>query len=548
MVAWQVPLPVPRPTPHALSSQGVLHRLELLLELARAARDQPEAAVIAVAAQTVRDALGYEEIVFNRYRRAYDDYEVVLTLGDDELRRTLLHTSSPRDAWEARLFLARDEVRPGIYFQPADRAEPWDDIAPSYVRDAEPIDDPAHWHPMDSLLVRVDTAAGAPLGVFSIDAPASGLRPRSDDLALLAAVRDHVSLALETTRASAEVERHRDQLAHLLGAATRIAGAGTSAAVLAELAGAATTGLDFERAALYRREQLDELAVVAVSGWWPDAATPALRRPLPVRDALSLLDASPARDGCHVATPGALRRPASDAERGALASQRNGRGVHAWRDQILLVPMRDAEGALVGLLAVEDPLDRLMPDAEVLQALRLLAHQAQSALAAIGQRDDLAHLASHDPLTGLRNRRSLDHALEAMPRPAVLLFDLDRLGRVNEALGHDVGDVVLQRFATILIELSGERDLVLRLAGEEFCLLAPELGLRDATAYAERIRRATRAGMGDLVPGLTVSVGVAAPAEQAQPSPRALMTAADAALSAAKARGRNAAVAAPPVG
>lgn len=502
-----------------------------------------------VAAETMQLALGFRNVVFNRYRPAFDDYEVVLVLGSADAREVLLGTSSSRAAWEERLFRSDHEVLPGVYFGLAEHAVSWTDIAPSYVNpDLPPEVGPEHWHPEDSLLVRVDTADGEPLGVYSIDEPRNGLRPVDDEFAVLAAVRSHASLALETARLAERSEQHRRELAHVVGTAGRLAGAPTVQAALEELSIAASAGFDFERVTLHRRVDLATFDVVRISGWWPDAATPALRRPLAAQHVLDALAGGQVLDGCHLLPVAALRRPQTDAERAALGSRRNGLGAGAWNDHALVLPMRDPAGALVGVLALEDPIDRLIPNRERRQALRLLAHVAQVAIATLQERDDLDHLARHDGLTMLRNRRGLPEVIAAQRQPAVLLFGVDRLRGVNDRLGHEVGDLVLQCLAGAMLELSGEGDVAVRLGGDEFCLVtATPDRPADLTRYAERIRRAFAAAMADLVPRLTVSAGVAYAAQGASPSARALLAAADRGLSSAKARGRDATATVPPV-
>lgn len=494
-------------------------------------------------------ALGFRNVVFNRYRPAFDDYEVVLVLGSDDARDVLLGTSSSRTAWEERLFRAEDEVLPGVYFGLAESAPRWDDIAPYYVNQEPPPEEgPEHWHPNDSLLVRVDTNDGEPLGVYSIDEPRSGLRPVDDEFAVLAAVRSHASLALETARLVERSDRHRRELAHVVGTAARLTGAPTVADALEELSVAASAGFDFERVTLHRRVGLGTLDVVRVAGWWPDAATPALRRPLPVSEVLEALAGSSVLDGCHLLPTAELRRPETAAERDALRSRRNGVGPGAWHDQSLAVPMRDSAGALVGLLTLEDPVDRLVPSKERRQGLRLLTHVAQIAITTLQERDDLDHLARHDGLTMLRNRRGLPDFIAMHARPAVLLFGVDRFRGVNERLGSEVGDLVLQCLAGVLREEAGEDDVAVRLGGDEFCLItsAPARALA-LSKQGDRMRRAFASAMADLVPRLTVSVGIAYAAAGASPGPGDLLAAADRALAAAKARGRDATVTVDPV-
>ena len=107
-------------------------------------------------------------------------------------------------------------------------------------------------------------------------------------------------------------------------------------------------------------------------------------------------------------------------------------------------------------------------------------------------RDVLQHMAMHDVLTGLGNRRSFEaHLKEALPRArraetcgAVLYFDLDGFKAVNDVFGHDLGDSVLRAVGRRLKTLARETDYVARIGGDEFCLIIE--GAADATAV-ERV-------------------------------------------------------------
>ena len=138
-------------------------------------------------------------------------------------------------------------------------------------------------------------------------------------------------------------------------------------------------------------------------------------------------------------------------------------------------------------------------------------HRAVAAL----ERAD--HLAAHDPLTGLLNRRGLGVALEALPSgppgsgagtTGAVLLDIDHFKRINDTLGHVAGDEVLRRVAAVLARTVRPGDLVARVGGEEFFVIVPGADLADVANLAERLRRAVGADTAD--PAVTVSAGVAA--------------------------------------
>ena len=107
----------------------------------------------------------------------------------------------------------------------------------------------------------------------------------------------------------------------------------------------------------------------------------------------------------------------------------------------------------------------------------------------------LEHQALHDSLTGLPNRALLQdrltQAIHIMHRShdnmALLLLDLDRFKEVNDALGHQVGDELLQHVSQRLESILRESDTVARLGGDEFAIVAPSTKPIDAASFAEKI-------------------------------------------------------------
>lgn len=97
----------------------------------------------------------------------------------------------------------------------------------------------------------------------------------------------------------------------------------------------------------------------------------------------------------------------------------------------------------------------------------------------------LEHQANHDSLTGLPNRNllqdRLSHAIDQAHREgdrlAVLMLDLDQFKRVNDGLGHNVGDILIQKVAARMKRCVRESDTVARLGGDEFMILTP--GVKD---------------------------------------------------------------------
>ena len=154
-------------------------------------------------------------------------------------------------------------------------------------------------------------------------------------------------------------------------------------------------------------------------------------------------------------------------------------------------------------------------------------------------------LAAVDALTGLANHRTFHERLRTEVEQArrhgrglaLVVMDLDRFKRVNDAHGHQVGDQVLQRAAEVLGDETRTGELVARVGGEEFAMLLPHADGVEAYRAAERIRRAVAAASFPAVGSMTMSAGVADITQA--PDAESLYRLADGALYLAKHRGRD---------
>lgn len=146
-------------------------------------------------------------------------------------------------------------------------------------------------------------------------------------------------------------------------------------------------------------------------------------------------------------------------------------------------------------------------------ALVLLGFAVRSAAA--GSDDDLAAMAWSDGVTGVANRRRLDHDLALGGDPAlgptsVIMVDVDHFQAVSDTFGERAGDDVLREVTHVLSANVREQDVVYRYGGEEFCVLLVGASAGDALTIADRVVDAVHAI--ELPDGnhVTVSVGVAA--------------------------------------
>lgn len=171
----------------------------------------------------------------------------------------------------------------------------------------------------------------------------------------------------------------------------------------------------------------------------------------------------------------------------------------------------------------------------------------------------LERLSALDPLTALSNRRSFDHVLSSSIEEArrnsettaiaVAMIDVDHFKLFNDRYGHTVGDDALRMVALELARISAEDELVARYGGEEFAIVMPNVNPLALEMVGARIRTGIerlQIRHLDNPPAkiVTVSVGIsfAKRLDLQQVTPLALVEAADAALYAAKHKGRNRAV------
>ena len=167
--------------------------------------------------------------------------------------------------------------------------------------------------------------------------------------------------------------------------------------------------------------------------------------------------------------------------------------------------------------------------------------------------DKLEELATTDALTGLKNRRKFDEAIDSEWRRArrhktplsLLMIDADHFKTYNDTYGHQAGDQVLVGIAICISDsIKRAGDCAVRYGGEEFAVLLPGTASADAMMIAETIRRKVQ-GWSDEPVISTVSVGIASVTPQAGTDWADFVNAADKALYAAKAAGRNCCVLAP---
>lgn len=201
----------------------------------------------------------------------------------------------------------------------------------------------------------------------------------------------------------------------------------------------------------------------------------------------------------------------------------------------------------------EDELKRFLADLEmthsVLEGQASQSVELAEELAEQKQRSD--YLATHDVLTGLPNRRAFQEELKRRVEfaagsgatLALLFVDLDRFKEINDTLGHEAGDALLQQVAGTFGTAMRQEDFAARLGGDEFAVIVeipPEEAREVAFTVAERVRRQLQLSVpsedGELAIGATIGIALY---PQDADSVAGVLHAADRVMYVGKRRGRN---------
>ena len=135
------------------------------------------------------------------------------------------------------------------------------------------------------------------------------------------------------------------------------------------------------------------------------------------------------------------------------------------------------------------------PDISILETKNLIHAFKEMRIQIHNRQQELEYHALHDELTGLANRKlflerveqAIHNAQQDRSSFAILIMDLDRFKEVNDTLGHDVGDKLLQLVAKKLVDLLRDVDVIVRLGGDEFAVLLTTAKEEDAEKVAEKI-------------------------------------------------------------
>ncbi len=211
---------------------------------------------------------------------------------------------------------------------------------------------------------------------------------------------------------------------------------------------------------------------------------------------------------------------------------------------VVWLPLRANAGEFGAMAAVASDVTRV--DVGPLDTAAVLAAHVAASLDASFSLQRERQSAVTDPLTNILNRRGFEERLETSLATAregrlplsLLVIDCDDFKEINDRAGHEFGDTLLREVADVLVRALPDGAEAARLGGDEFVVMLPGAGIEDADAMGSEIRRLLAEGLTDAGFPLHVSAGSSTyPFDGATGT--ALVRAADQALYAAKAAGKN---------
>ena len=503
-------------------------------ELVRAESDLPT--VLTLITRTISEVLGFNTVVLNLYRREWDDFCVATVRGDKETKRALLGRTYDWESW--RPLLDERFLRGGAFFIKHGEFDWRDHAGDRHVPERVVSDDPEAWNPDDEVFVPLYGPGGDLLGILSIGDPVSGLRPSDEELGLLVGFAHYAAQALAAAQAAIVRERHRAALEELMHVSSELTRTLSTDSILQSVCNAISNALGFQKVCVdLLADDGRTLVTHAAAGW---AGTRLLTEDLSLPEIATLFDSEFELAGCFL-VPNDLARERVATTKVVYESQLNGRGPHAWNHHWLVIPLHGPQEEIIGVIWVDEPEDRLLPSEERLQALRIFANQAASALTLATQFEQMRHLADHDPLTQLPNRRAFMRELEHSVADAVrsdiplglIVLDLDGLKELNDRHGHATGDDCLVLIGRLLNTELRPGDQAFRIGGDEFAILLPNTtrsGAEDVTTrLADWLERSGRSS----ILRVGASFGIAT-SDSSENTPDGLLQSADEAMYRAK--------------
>ncbi|MCM8799665.1 MAG: sensor domain-containing diguanylate cyclase [Candidatus Omnitrophica bacterium] len=219
-------------------------------------------------------------------------------------------------------------------------------------------------------------------------------------------------------------------------------------------------------------------------------------------------------------------------------------------DEMVVVPLK-AKDKVNGVIVADNIFTRKPITKEDLRMLVMLSNQAGLAIENSYLYEQTVIKAHTDSLSGLWNHGYFQYLLQNEIKKAkndnlplnIIMIDIDDFKTYNDSMGHQAGDIILKEISKILRDHSRKIDYVCRYGGEEFVIILPQTGKKDAISIAERLREKIEMHpfvYAEVMPQhkITISVGVASFPEDGTTNSE-LIASADRRLYEAKKRGKN---------
>ena len=411
----------------------------------------------------VVDGLGFGIALLN-LRHADGKFEVIAVAGSPEAREALIGTVSAADIFDAEFAIADKWGK--LRFVPHERLPEGEVIG--WVPDVPVSDDPDAWHPLDALFAPLYSPDGELVGMLAVDLPEDQRRPGPIHRELLEIFATQAGLAIDKARLTDQLRAEKARLE-------------VSESTFRKVFEGAGNGM----------------ATIAFDG-------PDLGRILRVNDAFCRITGYAADQLVGTRMVDFLRDEEPDQTRHELEQVAEGNGTYRF-ERIFSQPSGNeiwlgGTAAIVGQGAGQP---------------RILLIQIDDVTARKVAERELRHHAAHDPLTGLPNRRLLQHRFasvlertRASGRPGALLFcDLNHFKLVNDGYGHEAGDRALREIAGRLTAGVRHGDTVARLGGDEFAVLAEDIAGDDLAALIARVEAAVSRPLPNIDVQVTTSIG-----------------------------------------
>jgi diguanylate cyclase (GGDEF)-like protein/PAS domain S-box-containing protein len=413
----------------------------------------------------VVDGLGFGIAVLN-LRQPDGKFEVIAVAGSPDAREALLGTVSAADIFDSEFEIA--DSWGALRFVPHERLPEGEVVG--WVPDVPVSEDPNGWHPLDALFAPLHSPEGELVGMLSVDLPEDQRRPGPIHRELLEIFATQAGLAIDKARLT-------DQL---LAEKARLEASETTFRLVFEGAG-------------------NGMATIAFDG--PEAG-----RILRVNDAFCHITGYTHSQLLGTTFLDYLRDESLGQTEREIVQLTTGKGPYRFERTFRRTDGNDIW--LGGTAAIVDQ-GKDQP--------RIILIQIDDVTARKDEERELRHHASHDPLTGLPNRRHLQHRFSAAlqrsrqtGRRGVLLFcDLNHFKQVNDKYGHEAGDKALREIADRLLAEVRHGDTVARLGGDEFAILAEDIDGDDLDALIRRIDESISLPLEGIDVPVTASIGTA---------------------------------------